>query len=212
MTARTAKGTICMLTRRHVFSSAAAIAAALAARPALADATDQAMAFMEKTSRNLVAVVNGSGDLAAKKSGLAAIIDQTVDVQGVARFCLGRFWNTATAEQRKDYLELFHHVMLTNITSKLGEYQGVTVALGRAMPREGETVVTSVVTRPNNAPSKVDWLIGDVGGVQKIVDVIAEGTSLRLTQRSDYASYLAHNNNNVQALIDAMRQQASQPG
>jgi phospholipid transport system substrate-binding protein len=40
--------------------------------------------------------------------------------------------------------------------------------------------------------------------------VVAEGTSLRLTQRSDYASYLSRNNNNVQALIDAMRQQAKQ--
>ncbi len=30
-----------------------------------------------------------------------------------------------------------------------------------------------------------------ISGSPKIVDVIAEGTSLRLTQRSDYASYLA---------------------
>jgi phospholipid transport system substrate-binding protein len=43
----------------------------------------------------------------------------------------------------------------------------------------------------------------------KIIDVIAEGTSLRLTQRSDYSSFLARNSNNVQALIDAMRQQAT---
>ena len=45
-----------------------------------------------------------------------------------------------------------------------------------------------------------------------MVDVIAEGTSLRLTQRSDYAAFLSHNNNNIQALIDAMKQQIASNG
>ena len=58
----------------------------------------------------------------------------------------------------------------------------------------------------------MDWLVSTDSGSLKIIDVIAEGTSLRLTQRSDYAAYLSHNNNSVQALIDALKQQASQPG
>ena len=41
---------------------------------------------------------------------------------------------------------------------------------------------------------------------------MAEGTSLRLTQRQDYASYLSHNNDSIDALINAMRQQAAQAG
>jgi phospholipid transport system substrate-binding protein len=39
--------------------------------------------------------------------------------------------------------------------------------------------------------------------------VVAEGTSLRLTQRSDYSSYLSHNGNNVDTLISAMRRQVA---
>ncbi len=42
--------------------------------------------------------------------------------------------------------------------------------------------------------------------------MVAEGTSLRLTQRSDYASYLSRNNNNIDALITAMQQQVAQAG
>jgi phospholipid transport system substrate-binding protein len=55
----------------------------------------------------------------------------------------------------------------------------------------------------------VNWLVSSSGGSFKIIDVIVEGTSLRLTQRSDYYSYLSHNNDNVQALIDALKQQAA---
>jgi phospholipid transport system substrate-binding protein len=79
--------------------------------------------------------------------------------------------------------------------------------MGRTMPAEGMVAVDTTVTRPNQAPADVRWVVDEVAGQPKIVDVLAEGTSLRLTQRSDYASYLSRNGNDVQALIDAIRRQ-----
>jgi phospholipid transport system substrate-binding protein len=177
--------------------------------PARAQSLDQAAAFIEQTGKDIAAAVNGPGSPADKQKTLQAIIDRTVDVNEVARFCLGRFWRTASAQQQKDYLDLFHRLLMINITGKIGEYQGVTIAVGRAQPREGVVVVASTVNRPGNPPSKVDWLVSTESCSPKITDLIAEGTSLRLTQRSDYSAFLARNNNSVQALIDALKQQAS---
>ena len=178
---------------------------------AYADAgTDRAVAFVKATGEKLIAVVNGAGAPQQKRASLAEVIDGTVDVDGVARFCLGRFWRQATPAQQKGYLATFHQVLVSNITAKLGEYQGVKFTTNRAVP-DGDTVkVDTTVERPNNPPTNVQWVIGNASSDPKIVDVIAEGTSLRLTQRSDYASYLAHNNNNIDALISAMRQQVGQ--
>jgi phospholipid transport system substrate-binding protein len=202
-----------MLTRRALLTTAVALAALpVLTMPGLAQPSDQAGAFINAVLTNITAIVNGNSPLAQKQSALAQIVDRDVDVNDVARFCLGRFWRTATPEQQRDYTALFHSVLLRNITGKIGDYQGVTFTLGRSQSREGGTAVSTTVTRPNNPPSKVDWLISTTSGSPKIVDVIAEGTSLRLTQRSDYASYLSRNNENVQALINAMRQQVSQPG
>jgi phospholipid transport system substrate-binding protein len=203
-----------MLTRRLLLLTATAplAVAGLPPAPAQAQNTDQASAFVEQTGKELAAVVNGPGSTAEKQQKLQAIIDRVVDVNEVARFCLGRFWRTASPEQQNQYLQLFHRVLMINITGKVGEYQGVSFAMGRAQAREGAMLVSTTVNRPGNPPSKVDWLVSAESGAPKIVDVIAEGTSLRLTQRSDYASYLAHNNNSVQALIDALKQQASQQG
>jgi phospholipid transport system substrate-binding protein len=53
----------------------------------------------------------------------------------------------------------------------------------------------------------VQWVVDEVDGHPKIVDVVAEGTSLRLTQRSDYGSYLQQHGDSVDALIAAMRRQ-----
>jgi phospholipid transport system substrate-binding protein len=200
-----------MITRRSLLLLTAA--AALAPRFGYAaDASSQAIAFVQKLSDQLVAVVNGDAPMAEKKALMKGIIDSNVDVDGVAQFCLGRFWRQASADQQKQYVGLFHDVLVTNITGKLGEYRGVKFTINGAKSREDSEVVTTTVERPNNPPSQVDWVVTMASGKPKIADVIAEGTSLRLTQRSDYAAYLTRNQNSVDALIAAMKQQLSQQG
>jgi len=199
-----------MIYRRHFLTFATVSALLIAARPVLAQNAEKAAAFVKSTGDKLVAVVNGPGSPSSKRATMTHIIDSDVDVEGIGRFCLGRYWRTATAEQQKQYLKLFHEVLVTNITAKLGEYQGVTFTMGRSRPQDEEAVVSTTVMRPNNAPTAVDWVIANPSSAPKIIDVVAEGTSLRLTQRQDYASYLARNNNNVDALITAMRNQVTQ--
>ena len=70
-------------------------------------------------------------------------------------------------------------------------------------------MVSTVIKRPSQPPANVDWVVQQVGGAPKIVDVVADGTSMRLTQRSDYASFIVHNNESIQALLDAMKKQVS---
>ena len=199
-----------MLTRRRLlFAAGMGVALAASGRPgsARAQAPAQAAAFVEQTGRALAAIANGPGSTEQKKAQLSAVVERSVDVDGVARFCLGRFWSRATPAQQQQYTQLFHRVLAANITGHLGEYRGVGFAMGRTQTAEGSIAVSTTVTRPNAAPAQVQWVVADVGGQPKIIDVLAEGTSLRLTQRSDYASYLSRNGNNVQALIDAIRRQ-----
>lgn len=172
--------------------------------------TQQATAFVSQVGQHLVAIVGGPGSEAEKQAALRPVIDSTVDVNGVGRFVLGRFWRVATPAQRQEYLDLFHTVLMNSITGRIGDYAGVHFTVGRATATPGGVEVATVVSRPNNPPANVIWVIGDVGGSPKIVDVQAEGTSLRVTQRDDYASYLARNNDSVQALINAMKRQVGQ--
>jgi phospholipid transport system substrate-binding protein len=200
-----------MINRRN-FLTLATVSALLPLSVRAQNAADKAAAFVKSTGDRLVAVVNGPGSTSVKRAQMTQIINNDVDVEGIGRFCLGRYWKQATPEQQKQYLALFHEVLVTNITAKLGEYQGVTFTMGRSRPQDEEAVVSTTVIRPNNPPTAVDWIITNPTGAPKIVDVVAEGTSLRLTQRQDYASYLTHNNGSVDALIAAMKSQISQNG
>ncbi|HEX5325090.1 MAG TPA: ABC transporter substrate-binding protein [Acetobacteraceae bacterium] len=178
-------------------------------RPAAAQSASDAAAFIKATGEALVKTVDSSGSTEQKAKDIARIIDQRVDVNGIARFCLGRFWRTASPSQQQEYLDLFRQVLVRSIDSKMGEYKGVSFTIGRTVGRETGQVVSTVITRPNQPPADVDWVVQQVDGAPRIVDVIAAGTSLRLTQRSDYASFIVHNNESIQALLDAMKKQVS---
>ena len=198
-----------MLTRRSLLLSTIAAGLVLAVTPHLARAQggQDATAFVVKLGTDLVNIINGPGSYDDKKARLRPIIETAVDVDGIARFCLGRFARTATPAQVQEFTRLFHDVLMNNIFGKIGEFQGVTFSPTTTSQREQDMVVGTTIRRPNQQANNVQWVVTPVGGQFKIVDVVAEGTSLRLTQRSDYAAYMQRNNNDVGALIGAMRQQ-----
>ena len=200
-----------MLTRRVLltYSAATALLATTSWTAAWAQSAGDPTAFVVQLGDALVAIVNGPGTYEDKKRRLAPLIEQAVDVDNIARFCLGRFWRTASPGQQQQFNQLFHQVLLNNITGKLGQFEGVTFKPTTTTQRDGDSLVGTTIHRPNQQPNNVQWVVSTATGKPKIIDVIAEGTSLRLTQRSDYAAYISRNNNDVDALISAMRHQVS---
>jgi phospholipid transport system substrate-binding protein len=197
-----------VFSRRVFLAGAAAITVLGMVAPRLAMAqAGGADAFVKGFADSLVAVVNGPGSASAKQQALAPLIDNSVDVAAIAKFCLGRFWNTATAAQQQTYTQLFHQVLLNNISGHLGEYQGVTFTMTGSHKQGDDALVGTTINRPNAPAANVQWVVRTTGGAPKVLDVVAEGTSLRLTQRQDYASYLSRHGESIDALIAALKRQ-----
>lgn len=198
--------------RRRLLVTALVALPLVAAAP-LAAATDLALRaakFIESRGSDVIAIVNGPGSVDDKREKVAAILRESVDVRGVAQFVLGRHWRTATEPQRNEYLSLFEQVLVHNLSARFGELSGVTFTVARnQMVSEEEAVVSTVVARPNTPAVTLDWRVADVEGKPKIVDVVAEGTSLRITQRSEYGA-VVQRSGGMDGLIRAMRQQLAQ--
>lgn len=192
-----------MLTRRLSF----ALPALLLPGVARAQGANGATSFIANLGTALTQIVNSPGTYEEKKRRLAPLIDQDVDTVSIARFCLGRYLRIATPQQQQEYMQLFRQVLLTNVFGKLGEFQGVTFRMTTTTQTDEGFIVGTLIQRPNQKPNNVQWVVSDTSGTPKIIDVKAEGTSLRLTQRNDYTSYLTRNGDNVGALLQAMRGQ-----
>ncbi len=173
---------------------------------------EQAASFVRQAGVDLATVVSGAQSPADKQARLGPYLQRVVDEDGLAQFCLGRYWLTATPAQRTEYLRLFRIVLLRGVVNRLGDYQAgsVKVSVNTPVQKPDGTYVPTVVERAGNKPVTITWMVVQAGGAMRIEDVVAEGMSLRLTQRSDYASFMARNAGNLDALLAALKKQVGE--
>jgi len=199
--------------RRAALLSALGVMSSGFGRPALAQVDSvRAVSFIQATGNALVAALNSTTlNLAQRRENVAAILRQAVDIEGTGRFILGRWWRVASPAERLEYLRLFEETLIRNLAGRFGEFQGVHFSLGRSQQRtEDDVLVTTVVERPGAPAFNLDWRVAEISGQPRVVDLVAEGTSLRLTQRSEYSAVVQRGGNQISALINAMRGQVQQ--
>ncbi len=201
-----------MPTRRNAitFLAIAALAGAgsiSAISRARADDISAAQTMIQTTGSTLLGVVNSSAGYAQKQAQLKQLVDANVDVDGVAHFVLGRYWRVATPAQQQEYMETFRQLLVYAVTGQASTFQGASFTVGQASQQPVGIVVQTTVNVPGKPPATVQWVVAMMNGQPKIIDIIAEGTSLRLTERNDYAGVISQHGGQIQPLIDAMRTQ-----
>src|SRR5690348_17244 len=153
-----------MLGRRHAHALiASAVLVSIGAGARAEPDPARAAEFIQQAGKELASVVGDASSADEKRRRLQPFIDRVVDVDGVARFCLGRFWRQATPAQQREYLTLFHRVLMNNVVARMGDYRQtkVGVVIGRPESRDGYVHVPTTVQREGNPPAHVVWLVGD---------------------------------------------------
>ncbi|HTI00461.1 MAG TPA: ABC transporter substrate-binding protein [Acidisoma sp.] len=201
-----------MLMRRRSVMTALAAALPIAGSLGLvttahADDVSTARSLIQSTGAKLLSVINSSAKDSAKQEQLRQLVYGSVDVDGVARFVLGRYWRVATPAQQADYMETFRQLLVYAVTAQASTFQGASMKVGQAAERDMGIVVDTAVTVPGKPETTVQWVVATIGGQPKIIDIIAEGTSLRITERNDYAGVISQHGGQVQPLLDAMHHQ-----
>ena len=170
--------------------------------------TVSAADFIRQLGRDLPGVLGTATTDAEKRRRLEPFLARVVDVEAVARFCLGRYWRQATPAQQQEYRQLFLRVLTNAVASRVGAYGAgtskVTVLADSAEP-DGLHVPTIVQT--GDAPAvRITWLLESAAdaagtGAFRILDVQAEGISMRLSLRSDYTAFIARNGGDLDLFL-----------
>ncbi len=200
-----------MTPRRKLLRLALALPLLAAAAPA-----PDAAAFIRAAGNELAAIVSHPASRTQRRAALGAFLDRVVDIPYVARFCLGRFWRRATPAQQANYLALFRDILVTSVLARVGAYRhpaanGFHVRILRPVPNGDVTDVTTEVVRPGSPAARVTWVVRQEPAGPRIIDLIAEGTSLRITVRADYTSFLDQHRGSIPTLLAAMARQAGTP-
>jgi phospholipid transport system substrate-binding protein len=196
--------------RRHLGLAFIAAAWLRALGANAAESPGTAGAFIQQLGRELTSVVGDAATVAEKRLRLEPFLARIVDVEALARFCVGRYWRQATPEQQQEYLQLFL-VMLTNtVASRVGVYSEGTskVTVMSEIAKSDGVYVPTIVQTGSGPPVHVTWVLDTGVSPYRILDVQVEGMSMRLSQRSDYTSFLSHNAGDFNLFLRALRERA----
>ena len=138
------------------------------------------------------------------------LMHQAFNVDGIGRFVLGRYWNQATEEERKEYLRLFEELVVQTYADRFSQYSGEKFTIGKVQQdkdRPDYATVFTTILRPNGQVVRVDWRVRqEKSGGWRVVDMVVEGVSMSVTQRSEFASVIESKGGTVRGLIDTLRQ------
>lgn len=197
-------------TRRALLLAGVALAAA-ALSPGPAAAEDP-RAFIQRLGDEVVAILSrpGASDQ-ARLDALVALLNEATDLVLVSRLVLGKYWRTATEAQRAQYTELFRALVVKAMADRLSQYDGQTFKIvgSRTIDEQDSLVSTQIISpAPSDPPIAVDWRVRGVDGRLAIIDIIAEGISMVVTQRSEVTSVVGQKG--IDGLLEAMRERLQQ--
>lgn len=145
---------------------------------------------------------------ARRENVVRQLLTNHLDMEAVARFCLGRYSRGLNEAQAKEYAALFEDYLVKVYSALLAQYNGETLVVHEGTREsDGFTLVTSQINRPSGPPIRVEWKVVDKSGEAKVTDVIVEGVSMAFTQRQQFESVIQNNGGRITALFDAMRKQ-----
>jgi len=126
-----------------------------------------------------------------------ALVDQYIlphiDTQFAAQLVLGRYWKTATPQQRQRFINAFYHSMLNNYGAAIAEFTSNTLKVypTRVGPNDQNPVVRTEMARSGGAPVSVNYYMHMTPQGWKAWDVVIDGVSYVLSYRQDFASQIA---------------------
>ena len=186
------------------------------ATPATA-ATSEPDAFLKDFADRAVASLTEEGleqPELAKRFG--DLLEEGFDIPHISQFVTARYWRGASDEQKQAFYDAFRGYLIQRFLPLFGEYKGQDFETGQVRSDAGEEdvswVMIAVELGQGGQQAQTEWKLkknGDAG--YKIQDVKAEGTSMAITLRDEFQTFMRRKGG-LDGLIEALRRQAEKAG
>ncbi len=183
----------------------------LAASPggSRADDAGAAAAFLASlTNQAIEKLTDASLPVMERERNFRGLFRANFDIPAIGRFVLGRYWRRARPDVRKDFLSSFEEIMAQAFTSRFAGYADTKfeVASVQALKRAGQFKVSPRIAPTKDEVYLVGWLVEHKNGQFRVLDVVAEGVTMALTLRSEYASVIKRSGGQVESLVAQLRE------
>ena len=110
----------------------------------------------------------------------------------------------------KTLSKIFEDYVVFVYTARLGDFGGEHIDIRGSRSDGNGVIVSTAISGPRNTSLvNVDWRLVTDNGAYKINDIIVEGISMGMTQRSEFASVVQRNGGQLRGLIALMREKTA---
>jgi phospholipid transport system substrate-binding protein len=134
-------------------------------------------------------------------------------INGIARFVAGRHLRKASQFEKTQYMKLFEDLMVATYSERFAAYSGEQLLVKNAEMRgKKDFIVHTIMLKSNGGPKplKVDWRVRISGGSFTIIDVMIEGISMIMTQKSEFSSFLKSNDGEFKSLLVELKKRVEE--
>jgi len=166
----------------------------------------QAETFMADIGTKVITILtNKSISDQERADQFREILETKFNVKSIGKFVLGRYWKQASEEEKQRFLELFKETTVASYATRFKDYTSEKFEiLGSRPEADGGVTVLSRIVRPRGQNIPIDWKVFEKNDEMRIYDVILEGISMGITQRSEYSSVIQQGGGKVEAINEAL--------
>jgi phospholipid transport system substrate-binding protein len=173
-------------------------AAAPATAAAAQGSSEQPSQVVESAADGLLKALDANRQTYRKDPAkVEALVDQYilphVDTEFAAELVLGRYWRTATPQQRQRFINAFYHSMLDNYGTAIVNFTSneLKVYPSRVNPGDQNATVRTEMGGGSGPPISVNYYMHMTPQGWKAWDVIIDGVSYVMSYRQDFGSQIA---------------------
>lgn len=174
----------------------------------------KADAFVQKvTNEGIEDIINADVPQKVKDERFEKLFNSALDLDFIGQFVLGRYWKTATPEQRKAFIKVYRELNIKTWSARFDEFKGKNFKFVGSTPSnsKNQVFINSTVAMGEGEPAKVVWRVKQNGSTFKIVDIIIENVSLAITARNEYSAFIKNNAGGIDALIADLQKKVKAP-
>jgi phospholipid transport system substrate-binding protein len=173
--------------------------------PALALDDRRARALIDQVVSDINRVITSGQPLSRMISDFERIFTRYADVSIIARSTLGADANRASAAQIKAYTAAFQGYIARKYGKRFNEFVGGRIEVNTVRQVKSWHEVKSTAYLRGQSPFEVSFLVSDRSGRDLFFDMIIEGISLRLSERTEIGAMLDRRNGDINALIEDIK-------
>ncbi len=159
------------------------------------------------TKEGIEQLVDTSASKEEKNQRFERLFTENLDLDFIGKYVLGRYWRTANAQQRREFIRLYKDFNVKIWSKRFDEFTGKKFVFEgtSAANNPNQIFVNTKVPMPEGQPVSVKWRVYSHNGKLKIIDIIIENVSLAQTARNEYTSFISKSPKGIDGLLENLR-------